>query len=295
MAALGHDHDVGLLRLVDLHPADAHELILREGVPAAMRDGTWVGQTALLRRDGQQVPVRQIIIAHKATDGNAGYLSIIMHDLTGHFEAERRIREQSDFLNRARDAIIVTDLSGHVTFWNQGAERISGWESDAVADRTLDDVFGFVSHSEIEMAAKALEGSDEWRGEFRLHSKEGKLLVLEVSATLIRDNVGRPTSRLYIGTDVTAKRSLEEQFLRVQRLEEHRDARRGHRARPQQRPLAAPIFLAAPMLREHLSNPVDSQHGCHAREERRAWRRARAPDPLVRARRQRRTPALLPG
>jgi two-component system, cell cycle sensor histidine kinase and response regulator CckA len=255
MAGLSHDQDVGLLRLVDLHPADAHDLILREGVPAALHDGTWVGQTALLRRDGHQLPVRQIIIAHRATDGNAGYLSIIMHDLTGDHEAERRIREQSDFLNRARDAIIVTDLEGHVTFWNQGAERISGWESDAVADRKLDDVFGFVAHSEIEMAAKALERSDEWRGEFRLHSKEGKLLVLEVSATLIRDNVGRPTSRLFIGTDVTAKRSLEEQFLRVQRLESIGMLASG--IAHDLNNVLAPIFLAAPMLREHLSNPVD--------------------------------------
>jgi PAS domain S-box-containing protein len=255
MAGLPQDQDAGLLRVADLHTPDSHELIQREGVAAAMRDGTWIGQTTLLRRDGRRVPVSQIIIAHGATEGNAGYLSLIMHDLTGHQEAERRIREQADLLNRARDAIIVTNLAGHVTFWNQGAERISGWESGSVMGRSLDDVFGFVAHAEIGMAAKALEGSDEWRGEFRLHSKQEKLLVLEMSATLIRDNEGKPTSRLYIGTDVTAKKSLEEQFLRVQRLESIGMLASG--IAHDLNNVLAPIFLAAPMLREHVSNPID--------------------------------------
>jgi two-component system cell cycle sensor histidine kinase/response regulator CckA len=255
MAGLPNDHDAGLLRMVDLHPKEAHELILREGIPAAMRDGTWVGQTVLQSRDGRQIPVSQIIIAHKAVEGMHGYLSIIMHDLTGHHDAERRIREQADLLNRARDAIIVTDLGGNVTFWNQGAERISGWESDEVIGRSLDNVFGFVAHAEIEMAGKALEGADEWRGEFRLHSKQEKLLVLEMSATLIRDHAGKPTSRLFIGTDVTAKKSLEEQFLRVQRLDSIGMLASG--IAHDLNNVLAPIFLAAPMLREHVSNPVD--------------------------------------
>ena len=142
-----------------------------------------------------------------------------------------------------------------MTLWNQGAERITGWESDTVIGRSLDDVFGFVAHAEIEMATKALENADEWRGEFRLHSKLEKLLVLEMSATIIRNDSGRPTARLYIGTDVTAKKNLEEQFLRVQRLESIGMLASG--IAHDLNNVLAPIFLAAPMLREHVTNPVD--------------------------------------
>jgi two-component system, cell cycle sensor histidine kinase and response regulator CckA len=255
MVGLPHGHDSGLLRLSDLHPGEAHETILREGIPAATRDGTWVGRSTLVSRDGRRIPVTEIIIAHKATEGTAGYLSLIAHDLTGVQDAEKRIREQADLLNRARDAIIVTDLGGNVTFWNRGAERITGWDSDTVIGRSLDDVFGYVAHAEIEMAAKALEGADEWRGEFRLHNKLEKLLVLEMSATLIRDDSGHPTARLYIGTDVTANKNLEEQFLRVQRLDSIGMLASG--IAHDLNNVLAPIFLAAPMLREHVSNPVD--------------------------------------
>src|ERR1700678_64363 len=40
MAGLPHDKDAGLLRMADLHPSEAHEVIIREGVPSAIRDGT---------------------------------------------------------------------------------------------------------------------------------------------------------------------------------------------------------------------------------------------------------------
>ncbi|HEY1848376.1 MAG TPA: response regulator [Opitutaceae bacterium] len=255
MAGYPHDQDAGVLRMSDLHPPEAYQTIVAEGIPSAMRDGTWVGQTVLRSRDGRLVPVSQIIIAHPAIEANAGYFSLIMHDLTGHQDAERRIREQADLLNRARDAIIVTDLGGLVTFWNRGAERLTGKEADAIVGRTLDDAFGFVAHAEIDMAEKALAGNDEWRGEFRLNSVTDKLVVLEISASLVRDDLGRPTARLYIGTDVTAKKSLEEQFLRVQRLDSIGMLASG--IAHDLNNVLAPIFLAAPMLREHVTNPVD--------------------------------------
>jgi two-component system cell cycle sensor histidine kinase/response regulator CckA len=169
--------------------------------------------------------------------------------------AERRIREQADLLNKARDAIIVTDMDGLVTFWNQGAGRICGWTSADVMGRRLDDVLGTGVHADLEKARIALEQADEWRGELRLHDNKGKGLVLELSATLIRDGVGRPRSRLFMGTDVTAKKSLEEQFLRVQRLESIGMLASG--IAHDLNNVLAPIFLAAPMLRERASDPGD--------------------------------------
>src|SRR5688572_27353852 len=44
-------------------------------------------------------------------------------------EAEARIREQAALLNKARDAILVIDLEGVITFWNDGAQRLYGWSA----------------------------------------------------------------------------------------------------------------------------------------------------------------------
>jgi nitrogen-specific signal transduction histidine kinase/CheY-like chemotaxis protein len=77
---------------------------------------------------------------------------------------------------------------------------------------------------------------------------------MEFSMTLIRDNAGQPKARLSIGTDVTAKKNLEEQFLRVQRLESIGMLASG--IAHDLNNILAPMLLAAPMLRDQMSNSV---------------------------------------
>src|SRR4051812_38642939 len=46
-----------------LQPAWVEALILEEGIPIALRDGVWRGETALLRADGREVPVHQTLLS----------------------------------------------------------------------------------------------------------------------------------------------------------------------------------------------------------------------------------------
>ncbi|TVQ17727.1 MAG: PAS domain S-box protein [Leptolyngbya sp. DLM2.Bin15] len=83
---LGTD-DLSSLHIVDCHPEWASALIQQQGIPTAIQDGTWLGETALLNSAGSEIPVSQLIIAHKDKDGNLEYLSTIMRDIR---EAKRR-------------------------------------------------------------------------------------------------------------------------------------------------------------------------------------------------------------
>jgi two-component system, cell cycle sensor histidine kinase and response regulator CckA len=176
------------------------------------------------------------------------------HDRAQRDLAEQHIREQADLLNKAHDAIIVTDLDGHITFWNEGAERISGWASAEVIGRTPEAVLGVGFHARIDEARRSLAETGEWRGDLLLHDRNQKALIIEVSMTLIKDNAGRPKARLSIGTDVTDKKSMEEQFLRIQRIESIGMLASG--IAHDLNNILAPILLAAPMLRDEISNPI---------------------------------------
>ncbi|GCB02283.1 diguanylate cyclase/phosphodiesterase (GGDEF & EAL domains) with PAS/PAC sensor(s) [Sulfuriferula multivorans] len=95
--------DVSTQQIKDRHPGWAGKLVLEEGIPHALRHGTWSGETAFLRRDGSEVPVLQVIIAHKKPDGSLEYLSTVGHDITQRKEQESKINR----LNR-----IYSVLSG---------------------------------------------------------------------------------------------------------------------------------------------------------------------------------------
>jgi PAS domain S-box-containing protein len=174
-----------------------------------------------------------------------------------HHQAVAHIREQADILNKARDAIIITDLGGIVTYWNQGAERSSGWGSREVIGRRIDEILGSEASEALASARKALEETDEWRGEIQFHDKMAKLIALEVRSTLIRDERGQPKARLSIGTDVTEKKNIEEQFLRVQRLESIGMLASG--IAHDLNNVLAPILMAAPILRQRATDPSDQR------------------------------------
>ena len=69
------------------------------------------------------------------------------------------------------------------------------------------------------MATEALEAKGEWSGEIEQVTKSGQTLTVEGRWTLVRDDIGAPTSILAINTDATARKQLEQQFLRAQRME----------------------------------------------------------------------------
>ncbi|WP_413439411.1 EAL domain-containing protein [Sulfuriferula sp. GW1] len=95
--------DLSAQRIKDRHPEWAGKLVQEEGIPHAISHGTWSGETAFLRRDGSEIPVLQVIIAHKNPDGSLAYLSTTGRDITLRKEQESKINR----LNR-----IYSVLSG---------------------------------------------------------------------------------------------------------------------------------------------------------------------------------------
>jgi PAS domain S-box-containing protein len=83
---LGHsaDHDLadlGITRIQDCHPPEAAKIIVEEGIPTAISQGTWQGETALLATDGAVVPIAQTITAHRNNKGKVTFLSTIARDV----------------------------------------------------------------------------------------------------------------------------------------------------------------------------------------------------------------------
>ena len=64
-----------------------------------------------------------------------------------------------------------------------------------------------------------LEEVGQWQGELQHITSSGKTITVESRWTLVRDSAGNPKSILTVSTDITEKKQLELQLMRVQRLE----------------------------------------------------------------------------
>lgn len=55
--------------------------------------------------------------------------------------AHDRLRQQSEMLDKAQDAIFVQDMESRILYWNQGAERLYDWTAAQVKGQRVTDLF----------------------------------------------------------------------------------------------------------------------------------------------------------
>ena len=84
------DEDISKAFAADFIPNPASHLTVTEGIPTAIRQGTWSGDVALLSRRGKEILVSQVVLAHKTAAGELEYISTIMRDIT----KQRRLEAQ---------------------------------------------------------------------------------------------------------------------------------------------------------------------------------------------------------
>jgi len=98
-ALSGRDPSRADVRARDFHPAWAAKKILEEALPAAIRTGSWTGETALLDREGREVPVLQSIQVFSSQDGEMIDGATIIKDLTQIKAAQQQLviaKEQAE-------------------------------------------------------------------------------------------------------------------------------------------------------------------------------------------------------
>lgn len=124
------------------------------------------------------------------------------------------IRFQARLLEAAGQAIVATDLSGVIVYWNRAAERMYGWSSGEVVGRTVDVL---VSGELREQAGSIMAGlgrGDSWSGEFTLMHRNGEPLSVLVSDAPVYGGEGEMIGIVGVSTDITGRKRTEESLVR---------------------------------------------------------------------------------
>ncbi len=99
-------------------------------------------------------------------------------------------------LSEVTDAVIITDLHFHLRSWNRAAERLYGWREEEVLGRHMLDVVhhGGDDGDDGELVATwdDLEANGRWRGQSQHITRDGSMIEVLTSTTLVRDDDGGP-------------------------------------------------------------------------------------------------------
>ena len=96
MVGLGEQEDVTRLSIPDFHPPAGAKRVLEEGIPIATSEGVWIDENTLLHNDGREIPVSQVLLAHRDPAGNVTFFSTIARDISERRGLEAGLRQAQD-------------------------------------------------------------------------------------------------------------------------------------------------------------------------------------------------------
>ncbi len=157
----------------DLAPLWVEEKRKTEVQRALDRDGIWSGEMAVIDRDGQEIPVSQVIIAHRSESDGKRYTSTIIRDISTRKQIEEALRDSEtryrDTLDALGDLVHVIDEDYKIIICNH---RFDAWQKELglaslSPGSNLFDIFPFLGANVME----------EYQHVFRT----GEMLVTEES------------------------------------------------------------------------------------------------------------------
>jgi len=221
------------------HPNDWQDEVLQRGRLLAGAASSYQCEHRLLHRDGHVVWSQLTCSLARDTAGRAEHFIVQVQDVSRAKTAEaalrdteeslrvsqRRLREQSELLDQARDAIVVHDLDRTIRYWNKGAERMFGFSREQAVGQTFESLMGRGATLSPPAAAELL-ATGEWVGELDCVDAQHRMIVVERRCTVMRDAGGESTAVLAVNTDVTERHRAEKEIVLLNNVLEQRIRKR---------------------------------------------------------------------
>ena len=189
------------------------------------------------RKNGSEFPV-EIGLSPVRTESGMLVLSAI-RDISDRKRIEEELRRAHealaaskdrqllDYQNRlalivdsSQDAIIGKDLSGTITHWNKGAERIYGYTAEEVIGKNISILAPKDRPDEIPGILEKIRRGErvEYFETVRVR-KDGQHLNVSISVSPIRDSHGKIVGASAIARDVTSQKRSEDLLRQAQKME----------------------------------------------------------------------------
>ena len=198
MVGIDLDEDIRGIRVGEFSPDWARELVLTKGMPIARRDGVWRGEGGRIHRDGRQIPVSQVIVAHTGSDGEIDFYATIARDMTSERAAEAALRASEErfriAFQQAPVGMALSDLDGVYVQVNDAYCRTVGRTREEIIGRTPLDIThpDDIPDSDHAMRRMVAGEMNEYSFEKRYISSDGDAIWAELTVGVFRDDAGSP-------------------------------------------------------------------------------------------------------
>lgn len=191
---------------------------LMETVGKAVRDKADFDTDSWLEfPDGSTKYLR--IIGYPVVDASGDVVELvgITIDVTKHKLAEDMNRRLAWIVESANDAVFSRTLEGIITSWNKGAEQIFGFRAEEMIGRHISTIIPDDRTDEVRDIIDSARRGEARRLETVRLRKDGRRIDVALTISAIKDTQDRLIGASVIARDMTERKSIEEQQLRVTR------------------------------------------------------------------------------
>jgi len=117
-------------------------------------------------------------------------------------------------INSVNEATIITDENKHIVLVNASFEKLTLFKKDETLGKDIDMLeFKKASERVFNMMETVLKNVGHWQGEMYIRSKKGEVIPTWTSVTVIKDEKDMIKHYIYIITDLTGRKEIEEKIL----------------------------------------------------------------------------------
>jgi diguanylate cyclase (GGDEF)-like protein/PAS domain S-box-containing protein len=223
---LGIPEDEDLLGVpISKHSPDwAARKIIQEGLPGARREGIWKGETALRIRDGREIPVSQVIVAHGGEGEDVDHYSTIARDISDRKRAQRQLQESDYRFRQMADAIeevfwLRDPITGEMLYVSPAYEKIWGRPVEELQEDPGAWIEAVHPEDRDRIAEKILEdralGYEEM---YRIVRPDGEVRWIEDRAFPVAVEDGQVDRVAGVASDITERRRAHRESKTQQRM-----------------------------------------------------------------------------
>jgi len=149
-------------------------------------------------------------------DGTVGGLIIFSENITDRKVAEAELRIASVAF-QSKDGMIVTDAQGNILRANEAFEKVSGYSADELVGKNTC-IFKCPTHHDDAFYRnmwEAISSEGKWEGSVWNRSKEGRVLPVWLSISVVRDLNGTITHYIGIYSNTSDPREAERKIMEL--------------------------------------------------------------------------------
>lgn len=206
MMGMSGNEDITKLKVSDFHTEEMAKFIIGEAMPAATKEGHWSGETKLLSRTGEEIPVLQTILCHKDSNNNVTHYSTIVRDIRESRRTEEKVQKLSLAVEQSPVSVVITNKEGEIEYVNNKFYELTGYTLEEVKDKNPKILkSGRHSKSFYEELWSTILSGKVWKGEILNKKKNGEIYWESESISPLVNSEGEITHFVAMKEDITER------------------------------------------------------------------------------------------